>query len=180
MLSPNAASPGPATTNRRYHGSNRNKLALRRQSIRTLTDSELRIVNGGGTGAAPAPGTDRQTIGTSGTSVIRQSGTSIIIPVGWVGDVLGYVGDQPVGRPRARPVGRLASIAFTPPPMADVMGGGRCSAPTGCLPRDSSHDDRVLSARHEFADDRRAGDLAGDQQPARGLRIGQQQRDAPP
>jgi hypothetical protein len=52
--------------------SNRNKLALRRQSIRTLTDSELRIVNGGGTGVAPAPGTDRQTIGTSGTSVIRQ------------------------------------------------------------------------------------------------------------
>jgi hypothetical protein len=61
--------------------SNRNKLALRRQSIRTLTDSELRIVNGGGTGA-PAPGTDRQTIGTSGTSVIRQSGTSVINPSG--------------------------------------------------------------------------------------------------
>jgi hypothetical protein len=63
--------------------SNRNKLALRRQSIRTLTDSELRIVNGGGTGVAPAPGTDRQTIGTSGTSVIRQSsGTSVINPSG--------------------------------------------------------------------------------------------------
>ena len=62
--------------------SNRNKLALRRQSIRTLTDSELRIVNGGGTGGAPAPGTDRQTIGTSGTSVIRQSGTSVINPSG--------------------------------------------------------------------------------------------------
>jgi hypothetical protein len=58
------------------------KLALRRQSIRTLTDSELRIVNGGGTGAAPAPGTDRQTIGTSGTSVIRLSGTSVINPSG--------------------------------------------------------------------------------------------------
>ncbi|MBI3224284.1 MAG: hypothetical protein HYZ39_04400 [Mycolicibacterium cosmeticum] len=62
------------------------KLALRRQSIRTLTDSELRIVNGGGTSAAPAPGTDRQTIGTSGTSVIRGSsisgGTSIINPSG--------------------------------------------------------------------------------------------------
>ena len=62
---------------------NRNKLALRRQSIRTLTDSELRIAHGGGTGgAAPAPGTDRQTIGTSGTSVIRQSGTSVINPSG--------------------------------------------------------------------------------------------------
>jgi hypothetical protein len=61
---------------------NRNKLALRRQSIRTLTDSELRIVNGGGTSAAPAPGTDRQTIGTSGTSVIRPTGTSVINPSG--------------------------------------------------------------------------------------------------
>ena len=61
---------------------NRNKLALRRQSIRTLTDSELRIVNGGGTGGAPAPGTDRQTIGTSGTSVIRPTGTSVINPSG--------------------------------------------------------------------------------------------------
>ncbi|MDT5011257.1 MAG: hypothetical protein QOH57_2874 [Mycobacterium sp.] len=62
--------------------SNRNKLALRRQSIRTLTDSELRSANGGGTGGAPAPGTDRQTIGTSGTSVIRPSGTSVISPSG--------------------------------------------------------------------------------------------------
>jgi hypothetical protein len=52
---------------------NRNKLALRRQSIRTLTDSELRIAHGGGTSAAPGPGTDRQTIGTSGTSVIHGS-----------------------------------------------------------------------------------------------------------
>ena len=34
---------------------NRNKLALRRQSIRTLTDSELRIAHGGGTGGAPPP-----------------------------------------------------------------------------------------------------------------------------
>jgi len=68
---------------------NRNKLALRRQSIRTLTDSELRIAHGGGTSAAPAPGTDRQTISTgtsvihasSGTSVIHaSSGTSVINP----------------------------------------------------------------------------------------------------
>ena len=57
------------------------KLALRRQSIRTLTDSELSIVNGGGTSAAPAPGTDKQTIG-SGTSVIHASGTSVINPSG--------------------------------------------------------------------------------------------------
>jgi len=62
--------------------SNRNKLALRRQSIRTLTDSELRIVNGGGTGGAPAPGTDRQTIGTSGTSVISPSGSRALNPSG--------------------------------------------------------------------------------------------------
>jgi hypothetical protein len=40
---------------------NSKKLALRRQSIRTLTDSELRIAYGGAPGAAPAPGTDRQT-----------------------------------------------------------------------------------------------------------------------
>jgi hypothetical protein len=61
---------------------NRNKLALRRQSIRTLTDSELRIAHGGGTSVAPAPGTDKQTIST-GTSVIRQSsGTSVINPSG--------------------------------------------------------------------------------------------------
>jgi hypothetical protein len=33
----------------------RNKLALRRQSIRTLTDSELRIAYGGGTSAARPP-----------------------------------------------------------------------------------------------------------------------------
>jgi hypothetical protein len=61
--------------------SNRTKLALRRQSIRTLTDSELRIAHGGGTSAAPAPGTDKQTIG-SGTSVIHASGTSVINPSG--------------------------------------------------------------------------------------------------
>ena len=59
---------------------NRTKLALRRQSIRTLTDSELRVANGGNTSAAP--GSDRQTIST-GTSVISQSGgTSVINPSG--------------------------------------------------------------------------------------------------
>jgi hypothetical protein len=75
---------------------NRNKLALRRQSIRTLTDSELRIAHGGGTSVAPAPGTDRQT-GTisSGTSVIHASsltGTSIINPSG--GSVLNPSGGR--------------------------------------------------------------------------------------
>jgi hypothetical protein len=85
MLLLNANQPGPANTKGSIMNTNRNKLALRRQSIRTLTDSELRIVNGGGTSAAPAPGTDRQTIGTSGTSVIRGSlsgGTSVINPSG--------------------------------------------------------------------------------------------------
>jgi hypothetical protein len=64
---------------------NRNKLALRRQSIRTLTDSELRIAHGGGTSVAPIPGTDRQSTISSGTSVIHGSsltGTSIINPSG--------------------------------------------------------------------------------------------------
>jgi hypothetical protein len=62
---------------------NRNKLALRRQSIRTLTDSEMRVAHGGGTSAPPAPGTDRQTSTvTSGTSIIRGSGTSVINPSG--------------------------------------------------------------------------------------------------
>ena len=60
---------------------NRKKLALRRQSIRTLTDSELSIANGGGTSAAPAPGSDRQSM-TSGTSVIHASGTSVGNPSG--------------------------------------------------------------------------------------------------
>jgi hypothetical protein len=80
---------------------NRNKLALRRQSIRTLTDSELRIAHGGGTSAAPAPGTDKQTIGSgtsvihasSGTSVIHaSSGTSVINPSG--GNVLNPSGGR--------------------------------------------------------------------------------------
>jgi hypothetical protein len=76
---------------------NRNKLALRRQSIRTLTDSELRIAHGGtgagGSGPSVAPGTDRQTIGTSGTSVIHaSSGTSVINPSG--GSVLNPSGGR--------------------------------------------------------------------------------------
>jgi hypothetical protein len=73
---------------------NSKKLALRRQSIRTLTDSELRIAHGGGTSVAPAPGTDRQT-GTisSGTSVIHaSSGTSVINPSG--GSVLNPSGGR--------------------------------------------------------------------------------------
>jgi hypothetical protein len=48
------------------------KLALRRQSIRTLSDSELRIAHGGGPSVVPVPGTDRPTIG-GGTSVIHPS-----------------------------------------------------------------------------------------------------------
>ena len=40
----------------------------------------------------------------------------------------------------------------------------------------SSHHDRVLPAGHELADDRRAGDLTGDQQSAGGLGVGQQER----
>jgi hypothetical protein len=48
------------------------KLALRRQSIRTLTDSELRIAHGGGPTVVPVPGTNRET-GGSGTSVIHPS-----------------------------------------------------------------------------------------------------------
>jgi hypothetical protein len=72
---------------------NRNKLALRRQSIRTLTDSELRIAHGGGTSAAPAPGTDRQSTISSGTSVIHaSSGTSVINPSG--GSVLNPSGGR--------------------------------------------------------------------------------------
>jgi hypothetical protein len=76
-----------------------NKLALRRQSIRTLTDSEMRIANGGGTGAAPAPGTDRQSIGTSGTSIIHAStGTSVINPSGGsVANPSGGFGINPSG-----------------------------------------------------------------------------------
>jgi len=41
---------------------NRNKLALRRQSIRTLTDSDLRFAHGGGPSVVPVPGTDRQSV----------------------------------------------------------------------------------------------------------------------
>jgi hypothetical protein len=70
----------------------RTKLALRRQSIRTLTDSELRIARGGGTSVAPAPGTDKQTL-TIGTTVIHaSSGTSVINPSG--GSVLNPSGGR--------------------------------------------------------------------------------------
>jgi len=39
----------------------------------------------------------------------------------------------------------------------------------------SAHQNRVLPAGHELSDDRRARDLAGDQQPARGLCVGEQE-----
>jgi hypothetical protein len=86
MLSREAANQGRDHTTGEIMKTNSNKLALRRQSIRTLTDSELRIAQGGGTSAPPAPGTDRQTATiTSGTSVIHGSsvsGTSIVNPSG--------------------------------------------------------------------------------------------------
>jgi hypothetical protein len=87
MLSREAANQGRDHTTGEIMKTNSNKLALRRQSIRTLTDSELRIAHGGGTSAAPAPGTDRQSTATitSGTSVIHGSsvsGTSIVNPSG--------------------------------------------------------------------------------------------------
>jgi hypothetical protein len=93
MLSRESGQPGAATTQTgEIMKTNRNKLALRRQSIRTLTDSELRIAHGGGTSAAPAPGTDRQSI-TSGTSIIHaSSGTSVINPSG--GNVLNPSGGR--------------------------------------------------------------------------------------
>jgi hypothetical protein len=58
-------------------------LVLRRRSIRILTADELRGVHGGNNTPAPTTSaTNVQTIGTSGTSVIRgghnQSGTSVI------------------------------------------------------------------------------------------------------
>jgi hypothetical protein len=52
---------------------NGKKLALRRQSIRTLTDSELRIAHGGAPTFVPVPGTDRQTIGGGVSTVIHPS-----------------------------------------------------------------------------------------------------------
>src|SRR4051794_40856266 len=42
--------------------------------------------------------------------------------------------------------------------------------------RPSTHDDRVLSEGDEFTDDDGAGNLAGDQQAAGGLSVGEQQR----
>jgi hypothetical protein len=67
---------------------NRDKLALRRQSIRTLTDSELRFAHGGNGNAAVAGSANAS--GGSGTSVIsahtatarQSSGTSVIAPSG--------------------------------------------------------------------------------------------------
>ena len=49
---------------------NGNKLALRRQSIRTLSDSELRIAYGGN--PSVVPGTNRTVV--TGTSVVNPSG----------------------------------------------------------------------------------------------------------
>lgn len=76
---------------------NRNKLALRRQSIRTLTDSELRIAHGGGNGAGASPvaTTSANSVSvsaSSGTSVIHPSGGSVVNPSG------GSVANPSVGR----------------------------------------------------------------------------------
>jgi hypothetical protein len=73
---------------------NSNKLALRRQSIRTLTDSELRFAHGGAQTAAPAPGTDRQTIGGGGTSVIKLTGAVTSAVVHLTGGILNPSGGR--------------------------------------------------------------------------------------
>ena len=73
---------------------NGNKLALRRQSIRTLTDSELRFAHGGAPSAAPAPGTERQTIGGSSTSVIRVTGAVTSAVVHLTGGILNPSGGR--------------------------------------------------------------------------------------
>jgi hypothetical protein len=72
---------------------NGNKLALRRQSIRTLTDSELRFAHGGAPTVAPAPGTDRQTIG-GGTSVYRVTGAVTSAVVHLTGAILNPSGGR--------------------------------------------------------------------------------------
>jgi hypothetical protein len=72
---------------------NTNKLALRRQSIRMLTDSELRFAHGGAPSVAPAPGTDRQTI-SSGTSVIRLTGAVTSAVVHLTGGILNPSGGR--------------------------------------------------------------------------------------
>jgi hypothetical protein len=73
---------------------NSKKLALRRQSIRTLTDSELRFAHGGAPSAAPAPGTDRQTIGGGGTSVIKLTGAVTSAVVHLTGGILNPSGGR--------------------------------------------------------------------------------------
>ena len=56
MLSRESGQPGAAATQTgEILKTNRDKLALRRQSIRMLTNSELRSAHGGGTTAAPPP-----------------------------------------------------------------------------------------------------------------------------
>ncbi|MDT5065752.1 MAG: hypothetical protein QOK02_1907 [Mycobacterium sp.] len=72
---------------------NSNKLALRRQSIRTLTDSELRFAHGGAQSVAPAPGTDRQTI-SGGTSVIKLTGAVTSAVVHLTGQILNPSGGR--------------------------------------------------------------------------------------
>jgi hypothetical protein len=68
---------------------NRDKLALRRQSIRTLTDSELRFAHGGNGNAAgtistaPSASSGTSVISAAPTGTARQSsGTSVIAPSG--------------------------------------------------------------------------------------------------
>jgi hypothetical protein len=99
MLSRESGQPGAAATQTgEILKTNRDKLALRRQSIRMLTNSELRSAHGGGTTAAPASGTDDRGWGTSvihassGTSVINPSGGSALNPSG--GRVLNLSGDR--------------------------------------------------------------------------------------
>ncbi|MDT5413061.1 MAG: hypothetical protein QOG14_5281 [Mycobacterium sp.] len=73
---------------------NGNKLALRRQSIRTLTDSELRFAHGGAPSVAPAPGTDRQTVTGPGTSVIKLTGAVTSAVVHLTGAILNPSGGR--------------------------------------------------------------------------------------
>ena len=67
---------------------NGKKLALRRQSIRALTDSDLRIAHGGNpSGGSAVPGTNRTVV--TGTSVVNPSvnpsgGIILHVPNGFV------------------------------------------------------------------------------------------------
>ena len=63
---------------------NRNKLALRRQSIRTLTDSDLRFAHGGGPSVVPVPGTDRQSVSVYHPSANPSGGFVLNLPNGRV------------------------------------------------------------------------------------------------